>query len=117
MKKYKFDKLNISTIISECLKCNTKEESKNLQEQYEQYCDTPEIACSNLGYIFGYCDEKDRTKLYKLFSVNHPMFGEDFGRGKEMTTSEMFIKGLTLIENNDRTSKKQKKKLNRTDHE
>jgi len=102
MKEYKFKNLDISKIITECLKCNTLEEAKNLQTQYEQYCDTPEIARSNLGYIFGYCDDKQRTKLYKLFSVSHPIFGQDFGRGKEITTSEAFVKGLTICKTQTR---------------
>lgn len=77
--KYNFkDNDSISGIISACLQCKTKEEAEELQKEYEEYCDTPEIAKSNLGYIFGYCNKEDRIKLYKLFPVSHPIFGSDY---------------------------------------
>lgn len=77
--KYNFS-VGISGIITLCLNCETKEQAEELQKQYEEYCDTPEIARSNLGYIFDYCDETDRKKLYRLFQVSHPVFGSSFGR-------------------------------------
>lgn len=76
-----FSKLDIGGIIRLCLKCKTKEDAEKVMRQYEKYCDTPEIARIDLGYIFGYCDSEDREKLYVLFPVNHPIFGEKFGRG------------------------------------
>jgi hypothetical protein len=79
--KYNFKDIGgISDLISACLQCQTKEQAGELQKQYEEYCDTPEIARSNLGYIFGYCNDEDRNKLYMLFSVSHPIFGSNFGR-------------------------------------
>lgn len=75
-----FARLDIGQILSLCLRCKTKEDASKVLEQYEKYCETPEIARSNLGYIFGYCSEEERKKLYSLFPVNHPVFGHDFGR-------------------------------------
>ncbi len=83
-----FSKLDIGNIIRLCLKCQTKEDAKKVLEQYERYCETPEIARSSLGYIFGYCNEEDIKKLYSLFLVNHPAFGPGFGRGKEPSFKE-----------------------------
>ncbi len=82
--------MDISNILSACLKCESKEQANELLEQYEKYCDTPDIAHGNLGYIFGYCDTEGRNKLYKLFPVNHPIFGSGFGRGKDITSKEAF---------------------------
>lgn len=78
-RKSVFD-LDISGIINVCLSCKTKEEAKEILKEYEQYCDTPEIAHSNLGYIFGYCGAEDRKRLYDSFPVSHPIFGSGFGR-------------------------------------
>jgi hypothetical protein len=60
------------------LKCETKEDVDDILGQYEKYCDTPEIARENLGYIFGYADKKNRKKLYLMFPVTHPIFGVNF---------------------------------------
>lgn len=78
-----FEKLDIGGIIGLCLECKTKEDAKKVMEQYEKYCDTPEIAYKNLGYIFGYAMDEERRRLYSLFPVNHPIFGSDFGRTEE----------------------------------
>jgi len=78
--KYDFTKMSISDIISACLKCETIKQASELQKQFEAYCDTPQIARRNLGYIFGYTDAENREKLYKLFNVSHPIFGASFGR-------------------------------------
>lgn len=94
--KYNFEQMNISNIISACLKCKTKERANELIEQYEKYCDTPEIARGNLGYMFGYCNSEDRNKLYKLFPVNHPVFGSGFGRDKDICSKEAFEMGKNL---------------------
>lgn len=80
MNEIKFEDLDIGGIINLCLTCKNKEEAKEILKEYEQYCDTPEIAHSNLGYMFGYCSGKDRKKLYDLFLVSHPIFGSQFGR-------------------------------------
>ena len=91
-----FAKLDITDIISLCLKCENEEDAKKVLEQYEKYCDTPEIARENLGYIFGYCDSEDRKKLYSLFPVNHPAFGPGFGRGNDPTPEDAFAVGKKL---------------------
>lgn len=89
----RFDEINISDLISLCLSCETENDAENVMKQYEQYCDTPEIAHKNLGYMFGYCSEEDRKKLYDLFLVSHPIFGSGFGRGKDITPEEAYKKG------------------------
>lgn len=89
-----FAKLDIGGIIGLCLRCKDKEEAKKVLEQYERYCATPEIAHSNLGYIFGYCDGEDRKKLYSLFSVDHPIFGREFGRGHDPSPEEAYRIGF-----------------------
>jgi hypothetical protein len=71
---------DIGKFLTLCLKCETKEDADEILRQYEKYCDTIEIAHKNLGYIFGYCSEEDRKKLYALFPVSHPIFGSTFGR-------------------------------------
>jgi len=78
-----FEGMKIQDILTLCLKCDDKDDAKKVLEKYEQYCDTPEIARTSLGYIFGYCCKDDREKLYSLFHVNHPIFGECFGREKQ----------------------------------
>lgn len=91
--KIDFVRIDVGQLIALCLKCNTKEEAKQVLEQYENYCDSPEIARENLGYIFGYCLKEEREKLYRLFPVSHPVFGEGFGRGKDLSPEEAFKKG------------------------
>lgn len=93
-----FTKLDISGIISLCLKCNNEKDAKKVLGLYEKYCDTPEIAHSNLGYIFGYCNEEDRKKLYSLFPVNHPIFGTGFGRGDDPSAEDAFRMGKEWLE-------------------
>jgi hypothetical protein len=91
-----FTKLDFGQIISLCLRCNTKEDAEKVLRQYEKNFETPEIARSNLGYIFGYTDDENRKKLYSLFPVNHPIFGEDFGRGKDPSPEEAFRIGKNI---------------------
>lgn len=75
----------IEKVLDICLKCNTKEEAYNVLKEYEKQHDDPEVARQNLGYIFGYADDESRKKLYSLFSVTHPIFGEKFGREENKT--------------------------------
>lgn len=85
---YNFKQMNLSDLLTACLKCETKEEARELLEQYEKYCDTPELARRHIGHIIGYCESENRVKLYKIFPVNHPVLGSDFGRGKIITPEE-----------------------------
>ena len=101
-----FSKLDITNIISLCLGCKTKEDADKVLRQYEKYCDTPEIARKNLGYIFGYCNSEDREKLYSLFPVNHPMFGETFGRGGDISSEDAFKMGEKMGEEIRKDTKK-----------
>lgn len=96
-KNIKFDKMKTFDIISLSLECDTKEEALEIIKQYEKYCDTPEIAHINLGYLFGYCNEDDRKKLYSLFPVSHPIFGSKFGRGYEPTPIEAVNEGFKIV--------------------
>ena len=75
-----FAEMNIAGVVSRCLACETVEEAEIVLHAYEDYCDTIEIAHRNLGYIFGYCSPENRERLYRLFPVNHPIFGAEFGR-------------------------------------
>ena len=93
-----FSTLDITNIISLCLRCQTKEDAEKVLRQYEKYCDTPEIAHENLGYIFGYCNTEDREKLYSLFPVNHPIFGKGFGRGEDISNIDAFKMGKKMGE-------------------
>lgn len=83
-----FDGMNIGEVVNRCLACKTVEDAEIVLYQYEDYCDTREIARRNLGYIFGYCSPEDRERLYKLFPVNHPIFGVVFGRENRQNDSE-----------------------------
>lgn len=78
--KIYFDGMSITDLITKCLSCETIEDAEIVLYQYEDYCDTKEIAHRNLGYIFGYCNKEDKEKLYRLFPVSHPVFGSQFGR-------------------------------------
>lgn len=91
-----FPKLGISGLISLCLKCETKEDAEEILRQYEKYCDTPEIAHKNLGYIFGYANPEDRKKLYSLFPVNHPIFGTAFGRLGDVSPGDAIKAGMKM---------------------
>lgn len=93
-----FSKLDINGIIRLCLKCKTKEDAEKVMMQYEKYCDTPEIARKNLGYIFGHCGQEDREKLYSLFPVNHPIFGPEFGHRGDVSCTKVFKMGEKLGE-------------------
>ncbi len=77
IENYDFEGGTIGTLLSLCTKCNTTEEATRLLELYRG---VNESADSNLGYIFGYCGEKERSRLYDLFPVAHPVFGAGFGR-------------------------------------
>lgn len=85
----RFDKLKsgegmeISEVLKICLKCNTKEEASEVLREYGEQCESPEIAQTNFGYIFGYAEGEDRKKLYSLFSLSHPIFGPAFGHCDE----------------------------------
>lgn len=77
-------------IVKLCLKCETKEDANELLSKYEKCFDDPSIAWSNLGYVFGYYDSDTRKKLYSLFTVDHPIFGSEFGRGSDPSPEEAF---------------------------
>lgn len=79
IEEYDFGKGNIGSLLSLCCKCSTSDEASRLLERYR---DVEGSADSNLGYIFGYCGEDTRKRLYKLFPVAHPVFGAGFGREK-----------------------------------
>ena len=93
-----FNKLDITNIVNLCLRCKTKEDAEKVLRRYEKYCATPEIAHNNLGYIFGYCGPENRKRLYSLFSVNHPIFGEGFGRGVDISGEDAFKMGKKMGE-------------------
>jgi hypothetical protein len=76
--KINFEGIEIGKMIDLFLKCETQEDVDDILGQYEKYCDTPEIARGNLGYIFGYANEENRKKLYLMFPVTHPIFGTHF---------------------------------------
>lgn len=71
---------SIREIIDVCLSCETLEEAEIVLYQYEDFCISTEVAHRNLGYMFEYCNEEERKKLYRLFPVDHPIFGHKFGR-------------------------------------
>ena len=81
-----FDGVTIRGLIDMCIECKTREEASMLLDAYRRYCDTPEIADANLGYIFGYCSPDEIKRLYALFPVCHPIFGCRFGRSSTSET-------------------------------
>ena len=83
-----FDGITIRGLIDMCIKCKTREEASMLLDAYRRYCDTPEIADANLGYIFGYCSPCEIERLYALFPVCHPVFGCKFGRSSTDTSTD-----------------------------
>ena len=94
IEEFDWDNATMGTILDLCLKCETEEDAKLVMEAYKKI--NPEHWAENLGYSFGYCGPEDRERLYKLFPVNHPVFGSGFGRGNEPTQHEAFAEGLRL---------------------
>ncbi len=88
-----FKNLSMGQIVELCLKCETKEDANELLRQYEKCFDNPTVARYNLGYMFGYFDPEDRKKLYSIFTVDHPVFGHGFGRGRDPSPEEAFKTG------------------------
>jgi hypothetical protein len=75
---FDFTKGTISTMLDLCIRVETNEDATRIIERYKA---VNEYAEQNLGYIFGYIKpESRRNKLYKLFTVTHPIFGESFGK-------------------------------------
>ena len=66
-------------LLNICLRCKTEEDAKKVLGQYVEQSTSPEIARSNLGYIFGYVGIEESKRLYSLFHVQHPIFGESIG--------------------------------------
>jgi hypothetical protein len=73
--------------------CNLKkpDQIREFVKEYEEWMvinGDPEIkgkeietARRNIGYILGYLDEKERTRIYSaLPKISHPIFGAAFGR-------------------------------------
>lgn len=89
--KLKSEGMEISEVLSICLKCNTKEEAAEILKEYDEQHSSPEIARTNLGYIFGYADDEGRKKLYSLFPLSHPIFGPTFGREGDDSVKKVLI--------------------------
>lgn len=78
IEKFDFNQ-GIWAMLSLCCKITTPEQAKRLLERYRVF--EPKFADENLGYILGYVEPpEERQRLYKLFPVNHPIFGAKFGR-------------------------------------
>ena len=86
---------SFSDLMEVILKIKNKEDAARILERYRGW--NPKFADKNLGYFFGYYDEKTRKRLYKLFPVSHPVFGSGFGRGSDPTPEEAFYKGRKII--------------------
>ena len=95
IEKFDFMSATVSALGDLCVKATSKEEAKRIIERYKT---VNEFAEQNLGYIFGYYGEETRARLYRLFPVNHPIFGSGFGRGNEPTPAEAFQKGKDVTE-------------------
>ena len=88
IRAFDFENKNVQDYLSLCLKCKTEEEATLFLKRYREV--EPEYADKNLGYIFGYCSNEDRKKLYKLFPV---VLGgrNDRGEGKMLTVTDKTI--------------------------
>ena len=82
IKAFDFENGDRDAYLSMCLKCKNEEEAALFLNRYREI--EPEFADKNLGYIFGYCTNEDRKKLYKVFPVVHPVFGAAFGREEDL---------------------------------
>jgi hypothetical protein len=82
IKAFDFENGDMGAYLSMCLKCETEEEAALFLKGYREI--EPEFADKNLGYIFGYCSNEDRKKLYKNFPMVHPVFGKGFGREEDI---------------------------------
>ena len=97
----------ISDLLDICERCKTEDDAKKVLNQMIEQSDSPEIATENLGYIFGYAGEEERKRLYSLFHLSHPIFGEGFGKGDDGKYVESLKEaiGNNIETNNDRCKK------------
>jgi len=82
IENFDFNNKSIHDILDICTKIETIEDAQRLLERYRAF--EPQYADQNLGYILGYIEPPSlREKMYKLFPVNHPVFGSNFGRNNQ----------------------------------
>lgn len=53
-----------------------------------------ELANNNLGYLFGYYSEEQRSRFEDIFDCVHPIFGSV--RDHKWAVEELFLKGVEM---------------------
>lgn len=53
--------------------CKTQDDANRFLAAYRA---NNENADANLGYVIGYGDDDTRDRLYRLFRLDHPVFGK-----------------------------------------
>ena len=70
---------SVSDLLTAACSCQTSEDAASLLSTYAKaqreagYAES--VARQNLGYALGYLGNEDRTRLYSLFNLRHPIFG------------------------------------------
>jgi hypothetical protein len=66
---------DFSKTLNEALSLPSDEAKEFADKFMKGYRKVTKFADTNIGYVIGYYDNKERKKLYKIFNVNHPIFG------------------------------------------
>lgn len=63
------------------------EDAQDFMNLYEEDCvqrgGDMSVVRSNIGYVAGYCDQKTADRIYRVFSVSHPIFGRSHPSAEE----------------------------------
>lgn len=81
----------ISDFINAIKLCTTQPEAQRFLLAYSVFCKDEELAKNSIGYLAGYTNEKEATRIWKLFGVAHPVWGD-----KWPTPEEAFAMGVRL---------------------
>ena len=77
-------------LLDQITKIDSEKEATEFKESYIEYIlkdnkdikgnrkEAITIANSNIGYLAGYCAEKTRNRIHKLFKADHPIFGASY---------------------------------------
>jgi hypothetical protein len=98
-------KLTYGESLSSAMKITDQEIADEYLKDYVKYImenmDNPNyeeainIAKSNIGYFSGYCDNKTRDRVERLFKCSHPVFGSIKENGTP-TPKEIFEMGKKI---------------------
>jgi hypothetical protein len=71
-------------IIEAIRACSNQTEAQDFLCKYTVYCgNNIKIAESNIGYLAGYLSKEEAIKIFELFHVTHPIFGDTWPTPEE----------------------------------